>query len=706
MSIFDEINLLRHRRTPVIAAAEVAECGLACIAMIARHYGHDVDLNGLRQRFELSISGASLRSIMALADRLNLTSRAVKVELHTLRKIKTPAILHWDLNHFVVLTSAKRNKVIIHDPAVGRRELSFDEASIHYTGVALELYPADDFRPLAARQRMRLTSFWSKISGVWPALLQITVLTITLQIVTFAAPFQLQLVVDDALAQADHDLLIVLAVGFGILAVVQATLACLRDYSIQVLGHLMTFQMIGNLVRHLLRLPISYFEKRHVGDILSRVQSTRPIQNALTQGVVSAIIDGLMSLIALIILFFYSGLLTTVVIVSLSLSVLATFAFYPIIRRRSEEALLADAKEQSHLIESVRAARTLKLLGCESERESAWRNLFAEATNANFSVSKFTIGQKTVQQMITGLQTVVVIYLAGRTILTGGGFSVGMLFAFLSFRQTFTDRFLTLLNQAIQFRLLNLHLDRIGDIVQAETEIQNGENLPEFDVRGGVVANEISFRYGAADPLVLDRLSLRIDPGEFVAITGPSGRGKSTLVKLLLGLYAPLTGKIELDGQLASPALFRSWRRQVGVVAQDDQLLSGTIAENIAMFDPDLDMRRVESAARQSRIHDDIALMPLRYLSLIGDMGSSLSGGQRQRILLARALYRNPKILVLDEGTANLDMNTELEIAKLIRAMPITRIVVAHRPTLLNHADRTIVIDGRGSQNVDRNDKP
>ncbi len=265
-------------------------------------------------------------------------------------------------------------------------------------------------------------------------------------------------------------------------------------------------------------------------------------------------------------------------------------------------------------------------------------------------------------------------------IIEGEGFSVGMLFAFLAYRATFTDRAVALINQGLQFRLLSLHLDRISDIVANAPEAA-GPTLP-VEVKGAIRAEGISFRYGASDPLILEDVNLAISPGEFVAITGLSGGGKSTLIKILMGLYPPTAGKIWLDGQPADAGLWRSWRKHIGFVAQDDRLMSGTLAENIAAFDPEIDMARVEAAAEAARVADDIARFPMRYLSLIGDMGSTLSGGQRQRVLLARAFYRRPKILFLDEGTANLDEETEEKLADLIEGLNITRIVVAHRPRL------------------------
>jgi ATP-binding cassette subfamily B protein RaxB len=267
-----------------------------------------------------------------------------------------------------------------------------------------------------------------------------------------------------------------------------------------------------------------------------------------------------------------------------------------------------------------------------------------------------------------------------------------MLFAFLSFRQTLTDRAVALINQALQFKLLRLHLDRLADIVTAAPEA-SGTAMPPLAVAGAISVAGLSFRYGAADPLVLEDLRFDVAPGEFIAITGASGCVKTTLLKLLLGLYPPTEGAIALDGQPASPERWRAWRQQVGVVAQDDRLMSGTLADNIAFFDPDLDMARVEAAARAAHVHDDIQRMPMAYLSLVGDMGSTLSGGQRQRVLLARALYRRPQVLFLDEGTANLDEATEEILADLVAGLAITRIVVAHRPALVRRANKVLQVD-------------
>ena len=682
---------------PVVLQTEVTECGLACLTMIGRYHGHDIDLNVLRKRHLISMTGASLKSIMAIGSTLQLAARPLKVELDQLHKLQLPAILHWDLNHYVVLKSVKGNKVHIVDPGIGLRVMSLSKVSDHFTGIALELSPTAEFSPQEARLKPHLSLLWSRLVGLKRAIFQTLTLSIILQIIVITAPFYLQLVVDGALAQKDYGLLKALALGFGGLMILRAISEAVRSWAILIYGNQMSLQMVGNVFRHLIRLPTSYFEKRHVGDIISRMGSTVPIQEALTQTIVSVLIDGVMAILMLVILYIYSPLLGTIVLISVVLLTLSTLLIYPHLRRTQEEAIYAKAIENTHVIESIRASTTVKLFGREAQREAAWRNLYTDFINANVEYGKFTIWQKFAETLLTGLQIVIVVWAAAKMMMPvgnsdGSGFTLGMLVAFLAYRQYFTDSVTQLLQKGIEFRLLSLHLDRLSDIIFSEEEDLEEQSGDLPDLTGAIELENISFRYSDTDRWIVKDYSLSLTPGSITTLTGLSGGGKTTLLKLILGLYQPTSGRILINGQPLSEIGIQNWRSQIGVVMQDDKLLSGTIADNISFFDPEMDMKKVIEAAKKAQIHDEIAAIPMNYTSMVGDMGSILSGGQKQRVLLARALYQDPKVLFLDEGTANLDTKTEKTIVEIIAKMPITRVIVAHRPAFLKASDHTVTL--------------
>ena len=447
----------------------------------------------------------------------------------------------------------------------------------------------------------------------------------------------------------------------------------------------------------MIRLPTSWFEKRHVGDIISRIGSARPIQEALTESVVAIVLDGFMAVFTLVIMFIYAPVLAWVVLALTALLALATLLIYPSLRRTEEETIVTKAIENTHVIESIRAATTVKLFGREAAREAAWRNLFADTINAATSHGKWLVLQKFFETLLMGGQIVITVYLGAKLIIGDASvFSVGMLFAFLGYQQHFTESVKKLLSEGIKVSLLTLHLDRLADIVYEKTEATEAAeaaNSSDELILGKISVRNISFRYSDNDPWILKDFSLEIPAGKMMTITGVSGGGKTTLMKLLLGLYQPNAGVIEVDGRPLADIGMVNWRAGVGVVMQDDQLLSGTIADNISFFDPQVDMQKVYRAAIAAQIHDEIVAIPMHYLSMVGDMGSVLSGGQKQRVLLARALYHDPKVLFLDEGTANLDAKTEERIAGVLADMDISRIVIAHRRKLIERADIVFTVD-------------
>ena len=664
--------------------------------MVAAYHGYRTDLAVLRGRFQVSLKGATLQNLMAIADQVGMAARPLRAELEALHTIQTPAILHWNMNHFVVLAKATKKHAIIHDPARGRLKIPLSDVSKHFTGVALELRPTPAFKPKEDVKPVKLTDFWSKISGLKRSMVQAFLLSAFLQVFALITPLYQQMVVDDAITKQDTDFLMVLAIGFGFMGVMNLAVTYLRSYVMLYFSSALNFQMTINLFRHLLRLPVEFFERRHIGDITSRFGSLAPVGKLFTSGLVAIVLDGVMAIGTLAMAFIYSWQLTLVVLGFLVIGFIIEMIVFPIRKRKNEEILHLGAKENSNFLETIRAARTIKIFGQENARESVWQNLKVETLNANVALSKFNINLGNFTSLIGLAQSILIMYLGALQVINGS-MTLGMLFAYQAYSGQFSGRISALIGQFISFRMLGLHLSRLADIVHTEPEVKpgtDGIHKAQVKLRGEIELRNLGFRYGEQEPLVLNGVDLHIRPGEMIAITGPSGGGKSTLLKVMLGLLEPQNGEIRIDKQLLSTMGPQAYRAGIGVVMQDDQLLSGSIADNISFFDPNLDMEKVELCSRAAGVHQDILRNPMGYNSLIGDMGTTLSGGQKQRILIARALYRQPRILFLDEGTANLDEKTEHHVTHVIERLPITRIVIAHRPALIEAADRVFAMIG------------
>jgi ATP-binding cassette subfamily B protein RaxB len=684
---------LRRRGVPLVFQSEAAECGLACLAMVASYHGHRIDLPSLRRRFPLSLRGLSLRRLMSIAASMHLSGRALRIELGQLSGLRTPCILHWDLDHFVVLVRVRADRAVIHDPALGRRVYSTSEVSRHLTGIVLELAPTPAFERKPEERQVQLRDLWTRIEGLGKSIGMVVLLSVLLQVVLMAGPFYTQLVVDEVLSNRDAGLLKALAVGFALVLAMRATVSLLRDYAVLYMSTLLSFQIGANLLGHLIRLPLPYFQKRHIGDVLSRFRSVGPIEQLLTTGFVAASVDGVMALASLAMMCLYS-----VSLALFTLAVAAVFtglrlAVYRTVRQAREEEITARAREETNLVEIIRGIQAIKLLGAEAQREALWQNRRSDTLSASVRASRWQISISALHTFLFGCENLIVIYAIAQRVLEGP-FTVGMLYAYLAYKTQFSERISQLIDWGIQYRMLDVHLRRLGDIVHTPEERGlRGSASPGVSLAGRIELRSVSFRYAESDAYVLKDVSLVIEAGTSAALIGRSGSGKTTLLKVILGLLEPSEGDVLVDNRPLRSEGVEGYRSQIGAVMQDDDLFEGTIAENIAAFDPDEDAERVEAAACAAFIHEDILAMPMAYRSLVGNMGSSLSGGQRQRLLLARAFYRQPRLLALDEGTANLDPGLLEQVWKSISSLDITRVIATHQHMLLESVDQVVVVE-------------
>lgn len=686
------LNFSFGKKLPIIRQTEVAECGLACITMIASYYGYETDILTLRRNYSISLKGSKLQDLIDLGRKLRLLSRAVKLELEDLKYLKTPCILHWDMDHFVVLKKVRGDTVTIHDPAIGVVKYKMAEVSKHFTGVAMELTPATDFTKKKDKTKLYLRDLWHSISGITLPLVQIVLLSFALEIFAIISPLFTQLITDHVLISRDYPLLYILAVGFGLLMVIQVATEYARSWIIMFLGTVLNVQLISNLLHHLFKLPLDFFEKRHMGDIVSRFGSLNSIQGKISTEFVGGIVDGVMGIITLIVMFVYSYKITAVVIAALTIYTIVRVAFYPTFRQQRQESLIVSAKENSIFMESIRAILPVKIFGKEAQRENTWQNCYAEKLNTGIRITKFGYIYTLFNHFIFGAEGIIIMII-GAIAVMDGNFTIGMLMAYMSYRGQFVSKAQGLVDKIIEYKMIGLDLERVADIALTEPEKDLKEASLPVVIQGGIRIHNLSFRYSEQDPYVFKNLSFEIKAGESVAIIGQSGCGKTTLLKILLRLLTQTSGDIFIDGIDIKKMSLHTYRSQIAAVMQSDALLSGSIAENISFFETKADMERVHACAMIAAIHDDIISMPMGYQSLVGDMGTTLSGGQKQRVLLARALYVRPKILFLDEATSHLDAHNENIINHHVKHIGITRVIVAHRKETITTADRIIDLE-------------
>ena len=689
----EHLNLFGMRNLPLFRQSEAAECGLACIAMIAWYHGLKTDLGELRRKFSISLRGADLVGLLDIAKRIDLGGRGIRCEPEELGQLRLPCMLHFDFNHFVVLKSARRGKFFIHDPALGQRVLTAAEMDRSFTGVAVELTPTEAFKPKAQPKQL---SFFDLVrldrSFLSPFGLGL-LLALVAECMLLASPFFLQILIDEVLVKGDYSLIWTLAIGFGGLLAFQTASELLRQLTLQFLGQIVSFDIAARLFGRMLRLTANFFTTRQLGDVQHRVMSLEAIRDFLTSGAVAMVADVFFVIVIGVVMTIYSRELFFVALGIMTLYVLWRASIFKNMKRAAGDLLVAEAAEQTHLLESLRSIQTIKTSGLETSREANWRNKMVRRANAHIRTGNLSIIEQNITTLILEGGRLAILVFAALQVMDGA-LSIGMLTAFAAYLGMLSGRMRTLVDAFIQFKLLQVPLQRIADLAFAPTETQGEDGGRVVTMRGDVSMQRVLFRYGSGESMILNGASMDIKAGEFVAIVGPSGAGKSTVLKILSGLESASAGQVLFDGRAIAAWGNQTLRRQIGVGLQEDALLQGSLAENIAGFDTDIDMERVREAARVASINTDIEAMPMGYETFVGDMGSTLSGGQKQRVVLARAIYKRPRVLLLDEATSHLDAQNETAILEAVESLNMTRVVVAHRKETIEKADRVFRVIG------------
>ena len=679
-TIIAKLNFSLIKKTPVILQSESAECGIASLAMICGHYGLDIDLFNFRQRFGSPSQGASLLHLSKTAERAGLKNRALSLDLDEIKQLKLPCIIHWGMNHYVVLTKVRKSSYVVHDPALGKRIIGLQEMSNNFTGVALELWPDQNFQQEKAKARLRLLDLMRNIVGLKSALIKIFAFSVVIEAIGLLLPIGTQLVTDHVIMAHDQSLLSVICIGLVFFTLFRTFVSMLRAWTSLTLNTLTNIQWKTTLFDHLTSLPLSFFEKRHLGDIQSRFTSLDTIRSTFTNSIVSGIIDSIMTIGLLIMLTLYGGWLVWVVVgftLCYAIMRLATYRFY---RRVAEEQVIKGARSSSHFMESLYGISTIKALNLKERRSQHWLNINIDACNAGIKQTRFDMMFSGINTFISSIDQVAILWL-GAIMVIDNNMTLGMFMAFNSYRGQFSQRASNLIDLFMQLRMLSLHNERLSEIVFSE---------PEKELAVKLEIKNLSYQYDPFSQPIFSNFNLQVEPGESIALVGPSGVGKTTLLKVMCGLLSPTSGEVIADNLDIYKIGLNNYRLGTACVLQEDRLFSGSISDNISGFEDNADEELIVECARRSNIHDEIMKMPMGYETMIGELRLGISGGQKQRILIARALYRKPSILFMDEATSHLDLRNESVINQSISALSITRIIVAHRPSTIASADRVI----------------
>jgi subfamily B ATP-binding cassette protein HlyB/CyaB len=674
------------------APAATLDTGLACLAMLARLHGVAVDPDQLAHQFRPSGQLFGGDDILLAAKTLGLQAKRVKTSLARLDKTPAPAIAVSGDGSFFVLARVDNGQVLIHDPVAARPEQMPLEAFAERWSGALILFTSR--ASLAAELgKFDFTWFIPAIVKYRKLLLEVLLVSLVLQLFALVTPLFFQVVMDKVLVHRGFTTLDVIAIGLLVVTLFEVLLTGLRGYVFAHTTSRIDVELGARLFRHLLNLPMAYFEARRVGDSVARVRELENIRAFLTGNAVTVVLDLLFSVVFLAVMAYYSVDLTLIVLVSLPCYVLLSVLYTPLLRGRLHEKFNRGAENQAFLVEAISGIGTVKAMAVEPQLTRHWDKQLAGYVSAGFRTASVSLFANAGVTFIGKLVTVATMWLGARLVIDGE-LSVGQLIAFNMLAGHVAQPVMRLSQLWTDFQQTGISMQRLGDILNTRGEAAgNKSSLPP--IQGKIGFEQVIFRYNPDGSEVLRGITLDIAAGEVIGIVGRSGSGKSTLTKLLQRLYVPERGRVLVDGMDLALADVSSLRRQIGVVLQENVLFNRSIRDNIALTDPGAPLPKLIAAAKLAGAHDFILELPEAYDTMVGEHGSTLSGGQRQRIAIARALISNPRILIFDEATSALDYESERIIQNNMNAICQGRtvIIIAHRLSAVRDANRIVVMD-------------